>query len=102
MGIKLSELASRTRSIVVPYDTNEGTVDIAITYRLGERASASFERDTEEDPWLLRALVSWDIVDDDGEPVEITREVVASLPGGGRPIIAAILKDDLAGEAQSS
>lgn len=102
MGITLSELASRTRSIVVPYDTNEGTVDISITYRLGERSSASFDNDTDDDPWLLRALVAWDIVDDDGEPVPIDRDVIASLPGGGRPIIAAILKDDLAGEAPSS
>lgn len=102
MGITLSELASRTRSLVIPYPTDQGTVDIAISYRIGERTSASLDRDTDDDPWLLRALVSWDIVDDAGEALPITRENLSMLPGGGRPIIRAIIDDDFAGEAPSS
>lgn len=102
MGITLSELASRTRSLVVPYPTDQGTVEIAIKYRIGERTSASLEHDTPDDPWLMRALVDWDITDDDGEPLPITKDNLALLPGGGRPIIRAIIEDDFAGEAPSS
>lgn len=102
MSITLSELASRTRSLSVPYPTDQGTVEIAVKYRIGERTAESLDRDTPEDPWLLRALVEWDITEDDGEPLPITRENLSMLPGGGRPLIRAIIEDDFAGEAPSS
>lgn len=99
MGIRLSEIRARLRTIPVKW----GDESFNVTYRLGERTMGAGAGDETTRLWLSRVLESWDILDDDGTPVPVTDETVADIP---IPILnavmAAIYGDDGVGEAESN
>lgn len=89
--MKLSEITSGHRTVTARWNT----ATVTVTYRIAERTPESQKRDTSDDPWLARALVGWDITDDDDEVLPVTIESLERVP---RPILDAILvaifKDD--------
>jgi len=100
-GVRLSEITSGLRTIKVPF----GSLTISVTYRMSERTPAKVNEEFSlvVIDNLVRWVDSWDIVDDDDQPVPITEEGLSQVP---YPVLKAIFhhvaQDNGLGEAASS
>ncbi len=78
MPISLSDLQNNTRVLTLEYDGES----VTIVYRPGVITPANsddFNRQAVVEQ-LEGLLVSWDIVDDKGKPLPVTKELLDTLP----------------------
>lgn len=88
MPIRLSDLKAATKTITIPVPGTDDT--LTITYRLGEMTPERVDRldelmeqpHTTSELWAmtLAIIVSWDLLDDEDQPIPVTPEAIASVP----------------------
>lgn len=78
MPITLTDLQGNTRTLTVEYDGDT----VTIVYRPGAitpSSSQDFSRQTTADQ-LLELLVSWDVLDDKGKALPVSKDLLDTLP----------------------
>lgn len=82
MPLSIQKLADVTRTVPIVFDSDDGRVELNITYRLSAMNYhlSDWVKEHGDDRnstmgWLERVLVAWDIVDD-GQPVPVTAEAM--------------------------
>ena len=90
MPLKVSELAKEVRHMVVVVDKDDPEAVVNIKYRPGAftlevadklKALAAEEVQVEAVAILLEpVLLEWDLLDEDGAPLPVTREGLAKVP----------------------
>ena len=104
--LKLSHLKNNTRTLKVEW----GGETVNFTYKPGEITPALGVEMADEEtkaPLVMalgRALVTWDVLDDDTLlPADITETLLMSLPSGFlNTMLRAIMADALVGEAKGA
>lgn len=76
MAIKLSDLQKKTRKIDIKFQDG----DLEIEYRLNVITPTFLRSKMELSEQLNQALVRWDLLDDNGEPIPVSAEVLDNLP----------------------
>jgi hypothetical protein len=102
--VKLAELKRKERTIIVPWqldDSGREVVEIEVTYdpssRTMENADPSDPNMSLKDFWvekLVQAVKRWDITDDHGTPLPITKEGIGPLEDALVQTILAKIQDD--------
>ena len=102
-GLKLSELVSGVRTIPVPFGQHTITVSYLLSQRTPE-ANAEIDAVFGSVTSVICKLVdSWDLVDDDENPIPIDEDHVVKVPVPVlRKIITEIYGDSGLGEVVSS
>jgi hypothetical protein len=74
--MKLAELRAMRRTLSVPY----GEFTVHVTYKLGEITGAT---ETGIVSLLTNVIDTWDITDESGDPIPVTKEAIeGELPWG--------------------
>lgn len=99
--MKLSDLRANVRRLDVDYFGST----VSITYRPGELTPETEDalREAREQnrttdaliELMVRALVGWDVTDDDGEPLPIAAETLRPFPTALLLHIMAAIQDDM-------
>lgn len=93
--MKLSSLTSGTRTIHMDYDGE----DLEVTYRASEFTAKMATSDELGDgpvELLVRLLVTWDVLDEQGDRLEPTADVLRSLPIRFLNYVVAAIAEDSA------
>ena len=101
MGVKLSQIGKKQREALVEYDDEI----IAIVYRPGKftpRVEAKLNEAQEQGKVsqrvaqvLSEALISWDVLDDDGKPLTPNVDLMMDLPLSFLTAITSAIGEDL-------
>jgi hypothetical protein len=88
MGIRIGHLVNNTRRCEIPLG-EAGVLNVTYRPSAFNAAQEQVERDLRDQGAVLRsmaeslvaAVISWDLLDDDGEPVPLTHEVEVEVEG---------------------
>ena len=97
MAIKLSEILNKKRTIIIPLVDG----DLSVTYNPSAFCAKNRENFNDFDGLLswarwffIQAIIEWDMVNDEGEPLAVSEEVINMLPDNYTETIFSEIRKD--------